>query len=244
MYLTLIFFLIFLLPIPMLINMLGKREAPFRAVLKGALTACGGAAVIMILASVTGQSVFSEMQSGIGQLARELADSASLAEAMGTQKQSAAERMDFFIEYYKKAAELLPASIGILASLVSYAEYIIFSKLYRPKGIAAIPMTPLKEFNLPRTAAIGWLLMCALAWIITVTEIFPNDIFYNNINMLFDFIFCLQGISVLFYFVYQRGAPRIIAAILTLFFMVAAFGKQVLFILGLLDLIFDLKKKA
>lgn len=242
MYLTLISFLIVLLPVPIILRMMAKHTAPFRAVLAGVLAAAAGTAAVMIIAAQSGQSVFSEMQEGIREITKALSENASLAEAMDIQDKSAAQRMAFFDEYYQTAAKALPASMCIMASVVSYLEYIILSKIYKPGG-TAIPMTPMRQLDLPRSALMAWALMYLLSWVLTTAEVFPNDILYININVLFDFVFCLQGISVLFYFVYQKKAPRAIAVILILFFMSTVFGKFVLLILGFADLILGLKRR-
>lgn len=243
MYLTVIFFLVIVLPVPIMTGMIAKRETPFRVVLEGAIAAIMGAVLVMILASVSGKPIFMEMQAGIQEMAKVLAENTSLAEAMGIQGESTAHRIRYFTEIYQEAGKLLPSSISIMAAVISYFEYIILSKLYKPKGIAAIPMTPMREFNLPRTAITGWILIYLISWILTSTEIYPNDMLYNNVNVLFDFVFSLQGISVLFYLVYRRNAPRIIAVILMLFFMTTVFGKLVLLILGFADILLGLKKK-
>lgn len=242
MYLTLIFLAALLLPIPVMIQAMRKRLSPYRAVLEGIIAGVIGAIVIMILSSVSGSSIFSTIQESIRYMAEILSKDASIIEIMGKET-TEAERFEFITELYGHAADLLPSSICIFTAIAAYIEYIILSKIVKPGGTPAYSMTKFREFDLPRNVLFGWLSIFLLSWIITKTGIMPNDLLYVNINALFNFVFCLQGMSVIFKFCFSKRAPKIIAVIIIIFFLLTGFGKLALMILGFADVIFKLKEK-
>ena len=82
-----------------------------------------------------------------------------------------------------------------------------------------------------------------LSWVLAKTGIKIGDLLYANINALFNFVFCLQGMSVIFMFCHKKGAPKAIAVIIILFFLFTGLGKIALLLLGFADVMFRLKEK-
>ncbi len=242
MYMTLIFFSVLLLPIPVIIRQIGKRKAPYRAVLEGVIAGIAGAVFFMILASVSGNSVSDTLMESVRIMAASMAKDPNFIQAFGSDL-SQEERIDFLTQIYQQAAQLFPSTICIFSTIISYIEYLLFSKMIKPGGLRAIPMDKLRELELPRNIMIGWLLLLGLSWIITKAGVVENDMLYTNINTLFVFAFCLQGISVLFMYCYKKGAPKVIAVIIIIFFFLTGYGKIVLMLLGFADLLFRLKER-
>lgn len=244
MYLSLIMLAVAVLPVPVIINSIGKGRPPYRAVLEGILSAAAGAICIMILASAADTSVFDSIMDSVRSMAQIVAADPAVRQAAGS-KLTEAELYDMVIQVYERAAKLFPASVCVLSAVSSYVEYILLSKVVkrRPGKLPALPMDKLRNFNLPRNAGIGWLGMLLLSWLLMKTGAAGMDLLYMNINALFSFVFCLQGISVLFMYSYKKGAPRAVAVIITALFLFSGIGKLVLMILGFTDLIFGLKEK-
>ena len=242
MYLTLMFLGAIFLPVPALIRAIRKHKAPYRAVFEGIIAGGAGALLVMILASASGVSIFDTIINSVKPLAQALAEDSNLAQRMepGMSEQ---EMVDFVISIYEAAASLLPASICIITACVSYMEYIILSRIVRKDGVEGPPMDKFRNFELPGNTVIGWLILFALAWITSKTGIVNGEMLFANINTLFNFIFCLQGMSLLFMLCYIKRAPKGIAVIIILFLMFSSIGKMVLMILGFADLIFRLKEK-
>ena len=153
------------------------------------------------------------------------------------------QRADALNEVYGQAAQLLPSSICIISAVASYIEYILLSKVVKWNGVRAIPMTRFRDFDLPRNIVLGWLVLFVLSWLITKTGIMSSDIVYVNINALFNFAFSLQGMSVLFMFCHRKRAPKVIAVIIVIFFLLSNLGKMVLMLLGFADVLFRLKER-
>lgn len=242
MYLTLAFAAALLLPVPTIINRIMKRISPYRAVLEGALTGAAGVLLIMILAAASGQSIFAQIQGDISYIVKILSADSNINSALGAgMTQEELEKSLAVI--YEQAAKLIPSTMGIFALAGSYVEYIILSRIIKPGKEAAIRMTPFRNFELPRNIIAGWLVIFILSWLCTKIEGMPGELLYVNINTIFDFIFCLQGMSVIFMFCHKRRAPKAIAVIIILFFYFTGFGKIALMILGFADIIFRIKER-
>lgn len=243
MYLTFVFFAAIILPIPILINRMKKKTAPYRAVVEGIVAGLMGAVFFMILSSVSGSSVFEEMQESIDYMAKTLASNPTMTEAMGMEKSTQGEKIALYTSIYKVAADLIPSTIGIMTAIASYIEYNILNRILRIKDPSLLPMSKFREFNLPRNMMFGWVVIYAVSWVLTEIELFSSNILFMNLTALFNFTFCIQGISLLFKFAYVKKAPKAIAVILALFLMASSMGKLVLMILGFADLILGLKRK-
>lgn len=242
MYLTLAFAAALLLPVPTIINRIMKRVPPYRAVLEGALAGAAGVLLVMILAAVSGESILSQIQGDISYIAQTLAADPNIKSALGA-GMTQEELANSLSMIYEQAAQLVPSTMGIFALAGAYVEYIILSRIIKPEGEAAIRMTPFRNFDLPRNIIAGWVVVFILSWLCTKIEAMPGELLYANISTLFDFIFCLQGMSVIFMFCHRRRAPKAIAVILILFFYFTGFGKIALMILGFADIIFRIKER-
>lgn len=244
MYLPLIVLAVVLLPVPVIISAIAKDRPPYRAVLEGIFSAAAGAMLIMVTASASGTSIFDSIMDSVRGMARILVSDPAVRQAAGAEV-SQSELYRMITGVYEQAAKLFPASVCIMATAASYVEYILLSKVVKrkPGNRPARPMDKFRDFHLPRNAGIGWLGMVLLSWILMKADIAGMDLLYVNINALFNFVFCLQGISVLFMFVYKKGAPKALAVIITALFLFSGIGKLALMVLGLADLIFGLKEK-
>lgn len=242
MYLTLMLFAAVLLPVPAVAVSMKKRTTPFRSVLEGVIAGAVGAVVIMILASAAGNNIFETLQENIRYMARVLATDPNMESLLGSDT-TAAQRAEALERLYGQAADLLPSTICIIAAIAAYIEYILLSKVIKWNGVRPVPMTKFKEFDLPRNIILGWLVLFGLSWIVTKTGIMPNDLVYLNITALFNFAFCLQGMSVIFMFFDRKRVPKAIAVIVILFFLFSNYGKLILMLLGFTDVLFRLKER-
>lgn len=244
MYLSLIVIAVVVLPAPVLIKSIGKGLPPYRAVLESIITAAVGAIFIMMLAAVSQTGVFDIIMDNVRIMAQVLAREPGIVQAVGPEL-TESERFSLFMQIYEQAAKLFPACVCILACVSSYIEYILLSKIVKrkPGGGSARPMDKLRNFNLPRNAGIYWPGMLLVSWVMKSVEISGAELFFMNINALFSFVFCLQGMSVLFMYIYLKEAPKAIAVIVTMLFLFSGIGKLALMILGFADLVFGLKEK-
>ena len=103
MYLTLMFFTALLIPVPVMAGLMRKKKPPYRVVVEGAIAGISGALFIMILASSTGHSIFSEFQRNIHYMAKFLAEDPNASAFLG-EELSESQRIEILTQVYERAA--------------------------------------------------------------------------------------------------------------------------------------------
>lgn len=229
-----------LVPIPSIIKSIKDRITPFRAVGSGLLAGIVGALIVMVAGQLMGVNVFDELFDAVDSMIKMITENPNTAEMFG--EDVSKDEMTATLSYmYDTSIKLLPACMCIVALFASYVEYIIFSKILKPDGIAPIPMTRMQEFDLPRRLITLWCLIYIVMLIMSQTDAFADSIILMNVNMLFDMAFCLQGVSVIFMFCHTRKIPRVIPGIIMVLVLVLGVGRNIIMLLGFVDLLFGLK---
>ena len=229
-----------IMPIPSVIKSIKERITPFRAVLNGVLSGVLAALIVMVAGQMMGVNVFDQMFDAADEMIKTLSSDPN-AEAMLAEGVTMDQMIQTLTYVFETSVKMLPASLCIFALLASYAEYIIFSKILKPGGIAPIPMTKLQEFDLPRRMVTVWCLIYLAALALSNTEGFADSIVFMNLMVLFNLAFFLQGISVVFMFCSTRKIPRIAAVIFTVLMLCISIGGTLVRLLGFTDLLFGLK---
>ena len=229
-----------ILPVPSLIKSIKERVTPFRAVANGLLAGILGALAVMVIGELMGTNVFDEMYKSVDEFLKALAADPNFP-AMLAEGQSVDQAIGQLRVMYEEAIKLLPAMLCVFALIASYIDYIIISKIYKPGGIAPIPMTKIQEFDLPRRMVTTWCLIYLAALLLSETEALANSAVFMNVMLLFNLAFMLQGISVVFMFCSARRIPKAVAVVLSAFALITSIGGLILRLLGFTDLLFGLK---
>ena len=229
-----------IMPIPTIIKAIKERVTPFRAVGTGLLAGILGALAVMVIAELMGTNVFDEMYNSVDAAMKTLATDPDFAAMVG-ESASVDKTLEQMRLMYESSIKLLPAALCIFALVASYIEYIIISKIYKPGGIAPIPMTKIQEFDLPRRMVTFWCLIYLAALFLSETEALANSAVFLNVMLLFNMAFMLQGISVVFMFCSARRIPKAVAVVLSAAALITSIGGLILRLLGFTDLLFGLK---
>lgn len=229
-----------LAPVPAIIKSIKERITPFRAVVQGLITGAVAALMVMVIGDMAGSNVFDELYTSINSMTEMLANDPNMAAVLG-ENMTADEAAKQISQIYSQSVQLIPYVIFVTAAIASYIEYIIISKVYRPGGTAAIPMTKMREFNLPRNFAFVWLGLYVLSLLITSSGIIENNMLFLNINCIFDFAFIVQGFSLVFAFCYHKRLPQVLAVLVIVAVMLTNLGQTVMMMAGFTDLIFGIK---
>lgn len=227
-------------PIPAIIKAMKERLTPFRAVLNGILTGTLGALIVMVAGQFMGVNAFDELFSAVDTIVKMMTENPEMSAMFGddVSKDKMVETLTYV---YESSIKLLPGCMVMIALIASYVEYIILSRIVKPGGLNPIPMTKMQEFDLPRRLVTLWCLVYLAALLLSQTDMFADSIIFMNLNMIFDILFCLQGVSVIFMFCHTRRVPRVIPGILMVLIVVFGVGKNIVMLLGFADLLFGLK---
>ena len=242
MFTTLMMLIAILAPIPAIVKSMSERVTPFRAVLQGLITGAVAALMVMFIADIAGSNVFDELFKSVNVMIEMMANDPSMIMILG-EDTTEAERVQFLSEVYSQAIQMMPAVIFVFTTIASYIEYIIISKIYKPGGVKAIPMTKLREFDLPRNIAFVWLALYLLSILITSSGMLDNNMVFLNINYIFDFAFCIQGISLVFMFCYSKRIPQFLGALVIFVAYATNLGQTLLMLAGFTDIIFGVKRR-
>lgn len=242
MYASLALIVAMFAPIPTLITSIKGRVTPFRAVVNGIVAGAVGAMIVMIIAQLTGTNVFEELSEQTQLAAQSIASTPEMTEALGDSI-TEADLVKSISDVYAEAIELLPTTICVLAAIASYIEYIILSKIYKPGGIVAIPMTKMREFDLPRNIVTIWMVLYLVSLLLTGRDGLDFDFVFTNVIAIFNMLFVLQGMSLVFMFCYSKRWPKAIAVIIIILLLGMNVGNLILEILGFSDVLFGFKKR-
>lgn len=242
MYLLLIFLMTLIIPLITIPAELRRGSAsPYRTVIHAALYSSAAALVVFAAASLSGESVYRQLSAAVEDIAGLLAQDSTVIDMLGLEEASMDEKTDMFIGMYQQVFNALPASIMTFSAAAAYFEYLIISKVKK----AHIPHTALmpafREFSLPGGAVWGILLMYIASWIMTSTELLPNDLLYVNMDLIFDFVLSLQGISVILMLFHMKRIPKAIGVAAVVILWITVIGRWLLVLLGMLDIILGLK---
>ncbi len=227
MYISLLLFAAVLVPIPLIVKSIMRREGPYKACMDGIIGAGFAMVFVFILAS-----------QGENSIGKELALAGEEMMKLLTQEQA-----DVFRPLYVNATNGVPGSMLVFTALCAYVEYILLSKVIKIKGEPALEMPPIREFLLPRSVIRGWLVMIILSWLSKLSGFSAGDLVMININILFEFTFALQGISLLFLWTYLKGVSKAVPVIVTIILWAMPAGMTLLFILGIVDVFIGLRYK-
>ena len=214
-----------LLPIPLIIKGIKRKEEPYRACMDGIIGAGLGMVMLFILAAQGGITIAKEL----AMVGKEVAGMLPPGQA------------ELFEQLYGKTAVGIPGAMLVFAALCAYGEYILLSHIVKVKGEPALAMPPIREFHLSGAVVRGWVLIIVFSWILKVSGFSAGDVVMVNVNILFEFTFALQGISLLFLWTHMKKQARAVPVIITILLWFLPGGMTFLFIAGIVDLFIGLR---
>lgn len=230
-------------PLPTLVTSIKGRVTPFRAVVNGIVAGAVGALIVMVIAQITGVNVFEQLSEQTELAAQTIASTPEMAEAIGGSGLSEAEIVKGITDIYSTVIQSLPTTICIVAAIASYIEYIILSKIYKPGGVKAIPMTKMRELELPRNIVTIWVVLYIVSLFVKGNDGLDFDFVFLNITAIFNMLFILQGMSLIFMLCYAKRLPKALAVIVIILLLGMNIGNLILELAGFADVLFGFKQR-
>lgn len=243
MYTLLILLIMIFIPIPVMMKyMLNGRNA-YRGILEGSLSAMTGVALIfLIFWSMTGATFFEVLNSTLSQITVEDMNPNSYY-IMGM-KQMKPDAMQLALDNVKEATKLaVPGMIIVFCMVIAYLNYMVISWFVSKTGRKISTLPPFRAFSLPKNIVIGLLIIYLLSYITVNMGIIDKSLMMFNLQLLFSFVFFIQGLAVVFYFGHSKKISRVILIIISVIFVFTWLGQTFLFLLGLTDVVLDLRKR-
>lgn len=243
MYFAIIFFLLFLVPGPVAGWNIKKGNSPYNTILYCVIISILGVIAVFAAAGIGGMPLGQQFLSGTEYAAGTIASNPELAEQIGLSDLSYDDRIKFLTSFYGMLNPLFPSLIIITSTVISYFSYMMISKAFNGKGSHSFRLTPLKNFAWPQNLIFGFIITFILSWIAGAVPVFQGAQLYGNMAIIFEFTMAVQGLAVVFFFVDAKKIPKIIAIITGIFIFVSNIGRLILFCIGILDFIINLRKR-
>lgn len=244
MFIPLILITMIIVPIPIMMkSMLAERNA-YRSILEGAIAAMAGVASILLMFWIlTGVSFLELINEGMNSVSVEDMNFAERYAMLGMEMPNP-EELQFTLDYVKEIMSLaVPGLIILLCLVISYISYGALSWSLSKSGRVVTLLPPIRSFSLPRSIVLGSLLIYIMAYLTAATGIIDEGLIMFNLRMLFMFLMVVQGIAVVFFFGYVKNIPKWALVILVGISIPIWIGQTILFMLGLIDIIFNIRKR-
>lgn len=160
----------------------------------------------------------------------------------GMTKYEILQRTDLLENTYKQMIVLIPSFLAMFSLLVSYINFSLSSKVLRKMGYGTVNIQRFSRFKLPNNIIPGVGIMFLATFIIKKLGIQYHEALLVNITFLVGFAFIVQGFSVFDYLLIKskmKLIPRIILLTMNIIFVPMG---GIMFFIGSLDSIFDLRK--
>ncbi|MCQ4922655.1 YybS family protein [Tissierella carlieri] len=161
---------------------------------------------------------------------------------MGMTKYEILQTADLLESTYKTIIVLIPSLMAIFSLSVTYANLFFSSIILRKMGYGTVNLQRFSRFKLPNNIIPGIGVMLLTAFIIKKLEIQYHEALLFNLTFLVGFIFFIQGLAVLD-FLLIKAKMRLIFRILILSLNIVFIPiSSIIFFIGILDTIFDIRK--
>ena len=236
-----LFLLIIVIPfVTMPRDIRSNSVSPYFAVVRAVLTTMVALIAVMAMAKFTGNPLFEMYHDSVVRISEAILNDSGLRDMVGLTDVDDAEAKKSLIEFYDKIAMKMPGYLLLLTTIVCYFDYIILSRSQAKRQPVQL-MPKFKEFSFPSSTVMAMVIMYFLAWFISKGGMEGGESIFLNINYLFDMVFCIQGASVIFMYFDLKRVPKAVPVILIIFLWNAYLLRELVVIIGIMDLIFGLK---
>ena len=243
MYTLLILGIMILLPIPVMMKYMLAGRSAYRGILEGSFSAITGVTLVFLLFwAMTGVTFFEVLNSTLSQINVEDMNPSSYY--MMGMKELEPDAMLRALESMKEMAKLaFPGTLIVFSLVIAYLNYAVISWFVNKSGRKISVLPPFRAFSLPKNILIGTVIIYLLSYITANMGIIDKDLLMFNLELLFTFIFSVQGLAVIFYFGHLKRIPKFIMFIVSGVFMLTWIGQTFLFLLGLTDVVLNIRKR-
>ena len=149
--------------------------------------------------------------------------------------------MTLIVSAYGMINSMLPSTVIIAGTFISYFLYMAISKMYKSIGGRPAELIPLKFFRWPRNTMAGFLVMFVLSFAIGMLPAFEDAQLYMNISIIFEFVIAVQGLGFVFLLFDLKKIPKVFAVLIGIVGMATSFGRMTLFVVGALDYMINMR---
>lgn len=243
MYLDLIVLAVLLFPVWGVTAMINKKAKPFYAVGIGAVFAGAGALTVMMIAVSSGVSISTEINNYIDDTVKILTANQQYMEMLNSMGVKSADAASYLKEMYSAVAQIMPALVFIIGGLVSYIEYNILVKIKYRKNDGYKPLAYIRNFALRSEDVLGWFGIYCIGYLLQIVGFRDASSVVININVMIEMLIALQGVSMIMLVGHIKKIPKLLVGGIVLVGWMIPVGKSVIFVIGMIDLIFNIRRR-
>ncbi|MCD5410326.1 MAG: YybS family protein [Clostridiales bacterium] len=152
---------------------------------------------------------------------------------------TATVEVDNMINYF---IMLLPALLVVQAIVSTFANYYLCIASLRRFAVKNVTLSEFSNFKLPKNIVLGAFIIFVLSFLTRYVEGLYHDALIMNIVVIFAFIFFMQGLAFINYYMKKMKVHKALRVILTIIVVLVGPIMTVTSFIGVIDSIFDIRK--
>lgn len=247
MYFEIIMMVMILVPLITILTSLRINQYGYNAVKNAILTTSICMLLVFLVACIQGINPSSAVQKIIDAAIKTTTENKEMVEAIKAKGWTVDEFKEKMQLIYDQMQMLIPSMILIFSALVSYVEYKIIAAAHRSKLKLAERYKleiKVRNFALANKDILGWFFIYLIAYLTKYVGYEQASILTTNISVLIENVIALQGVALLLTIAHNRKWPKVVMPIVVIILWFMNFGKNVLFMFGMLDLLFGIRNRT
>ena len=220
--------------------MMNKGYAPSKVLLGGTVASIASSVLSMALTSVlVGISTMDQL----GEMFQQIIDmQVRIYEGMGADTYQIEEVRKNLEAITQAALMVIPAAVVLSSAFLTYLNYVIAIRVLNRIGYQTEKLPPVQHFRLSKSFLMGTFLIIALTILIKNLNIVHYETLVSNIFVIFQFIYFVQGLAVISFYMTAFRVHRLLQGIIFLFLLLNQFAFFAASVLGFLDAFINFRK--
>lgn len=143
---------------------------------------------------------------------------------------------------YNELLVLTPSLLGMFCIFVSYINLSVSAFAIRKMGYGVVSTSGFSKLKLPNNILPGMAIMLITGFVFKLLKVNYHRAFLLNITFIFGFIFLVQGLAVIDFFLKKKNIRLVFRVILLIVVLVFIPLSSIIFLIGLFDSLFDIRK--
>lgn len=187
--------------------------------------------------------------SGVGSIAylseilKEVMDiQLSMYKTLGMEAQEMDRIMTTLESSIQVATMIVPSAMMVSSFFLAYINYVLSVQVLKRIGYKVESLKPFKEFSLPKTILMGTLIIGGLTMLMRNVQGIDYTTLAANVLVIFQFIYLLQGLAVVSYFISKSHLGKVFKIMIFVFLILNQMALTLIAILGFVDIVADFRK--
>lgn len=165
-----------------------------------------------------------------------------MLEEVGIEADKIIESKELLENSYKYLIIIMPSIILLISLVISYLNYSISRIILNNMGVGIVRPLRFSMFRLPNNITLGIIVMLLGVYIMSALKLPYHQEIFINLIFLIGFMFFVQGVSVVDFFLKRKKIILLVRLILLAIVLFISPLISILFVIGFIDVIIDLRK--